>query len=792
MARKESPSAENLASGMEADAEKPDPSRPQPLHILLVEDNEDDALLIKHHLSKAGYTLTLKRVETPADLTAALDEGGFDLILSDYSMPAFEAPEVLEIIMSRRDSPPCIVISGTVGEVTAVETIKLGAHDYILKDNLVRLVPSVQRTLREAEGRRRRIAAETALRESEERFRQLADNVSEVFWMFDADLGRVLYVNPAFTTVWGRPADELHRHPALFIESIHEMDRARVEAGFRKLAQGGTFTDEFRILTPQAEQRWIWSRGFAITDPDGRIRRIAGIALDITQHRLARERIEQQAALLDIAQDAIMVLDLEDKVVFWNRAAETIYGWPRATILGQPVTTLLSQQPDAHREARRSVLRKGEWTGELPQLSRDGREFTVNARWTLVRDEAGEAKTIFVIHTDITERKKMEAQMLRNQRLESIGTLAGGIAHDLNNVLSPIIMSTGILRTRIQEPDLIKILDTLEVSAQRGASMVRQVLSFARGVDSKRAIVNPIHLLEDIRKISSETFLKSIDVTLEVQPGIHCLTGDPTQIHQVLLNLCVNARDAMPQGGRLRLRARNAQVDPAFAATNPGAKPGPHVLIEVQDTGSGIEPKVLDHIFDPFYTTKELGKGTGLGLSTVLAIVRSHEGFITVESELDRGTTFAIYLPAQPDQHAVAKETSAELELRGHGETVLIVDDESAILEISRQTLETFNFRALTAQDGANAVAVYAEKAASIDVVLTDMMMPIMDGVATIHALLKINPKARIIAASGVTGKDHQAKMAVLGIKYFLPKPYTAQQMLKAIKDILADPSPFL
>jgi PAS domain S-box-containing protein len=403
------------------------------------------------------------------------------------------------------------------------------------------------------------------------------------------------------------------------------------------------------------------------------------------------------------------------------------------------------------------------------------------------REEATGLSLVLGVSHDITERKKLEHQALRTQRMESIGTLAGGIAHDLNNTLGPIIMSLDLLKLKFTDANSQELLAIISSSAQRGADMVRQVLSFARGVEGRRMDVQFKHLLAEMEKIAKDTFSKNIQIRTIIPHDLWTVSGDPTQLHQVLLNLCVNARDAMPNGGALTLAAENLTLDAHYAGLswNLEAKPGPYVSIHVTDTGSGIPPTMVDKIFDPFFTTKELGKGTRLGLSTSLGIVKSHGGFIRVYSEMGKGTKFSVYLPGQTEASpAVAEQLAASMP-RGAGELILVIDDEAAVRQITQQTLEAFGYRAVLASDGADAVAVYARLGATIAAVITDMMMPIMDGPATIQVLRRMNPLVRIIGASGLSVTDQVAQAINLGVSHFLPKPYTAETLLKVLKQAL-------
>ncbi len=389
---------------------------------------------------------------------------------------------------------------------------------------------------------------------------------------------------------------------------------------------------------------------------------------------------------------------------------------------------------------------------------------------------------------DLTERKRLERQFLRAQRMEGIGTLAGGIAHDLNNVLAPILMSIESLRDSVTSSHDLDLLVTLQRSAQRGAELVKQVLSFARGVEGERMIVNPIPLARDLVRVIGDTFPKSVLVQIRHDRDLWKVMGDATQINQVLLNLCVNARDAMPAGGTLTIRMTNAVLDDTYAGMNPESVPGAYVVIEVEDTGTGIAPEARDRIFEPFFTTKEIGKGTGLGLSTTLAIVKSHHGFINVYSELGSGTRFKVYLPALTSEAATEEPTAARTGLPcGNGELILIVDDDAAVRFVAQRTLERFGYRVLVAAHGAEAVALYAQFRSDIKVVLTDMAMPIMDGPALIVALKAMNPNVLIIGSSGLGANGGVARAIGAGVHHFAPKPYTADVLLQMIHTVLVE-----
>lgn len=510
------------------------------------------------------------------------------------------------------------------------------------------------------------------------------------------------------------------------------------------------------------------------------------LTLDRTEQRRAQERNREQANLLNLASDAIIVRDLDNVVLFWNQGAERLYGYTTQEMIGaKTVETIVKER---NYEAEIELLKTGFWTGQLTHQSKDGRPIIVNSRWTLVKDDEGNPKSVLVINTDVTETKKLESQFLRAQRLEGIGTLASGIAHDLNNILSPILMSCGILRKEYEDEDTLKMLSIIEGSAERGAGIVKQVLTFARGVEGERVLLQLRHLVSELAKVMAQTFPRNIDIQTHFPPDLWTVLGDATQLHQVLLNLCVNARDAMPQGGSIRLSAENVNIDQHFASMNPGAQLGPHVVLRASDTGSGMSPDTMEKIFDPFFTTKEVGKGTGLGLATVIGIVKSHGGFLTVQSEIGVGTTFSVFLPSSQEKSGEAAKEEAPI-VRGKGELVLVVDDEPPIREALVKTLTANGYHAYTAEDGSDALALYFQRRSEIAVVVTDISMGQMDGVTLVRSLRKVDPNVKVIVSSGHLQQEHMVVLEGLGVKTFLDKPYTADKLLRALQNVLRQKS---
>jgi two-component system, cell cycle sensor histidine kinase and response regulator CckA len=442
--------------------------------------------------------------------------------------------------------------------------------------------------------------------------------------------------------------------------------------------------------------------------------------------------------------------------------------------VGLKTTQLYVDIPPEFTLAFQIVQQQGVWQGELSKLTKTGQTVIVASRWTLVRDEAGQPQSILTVDTDITATKLLEQQFLRAQRLESLGTLASGIAHDLNNVLTPIQGAAQLLPQILPNLDERgqKLLTMLVESSKRGSSLVKQILTFARGVDGERTVLQVRHILAEILSVARHTFPKSIETILHLPAeDLWLMNVDATQIHQVLMNLFVNARDAMPNGGRLMATAQNLVLDGSG-----NARAGSYVEITVADTGVGINQKAINKIFDPFFTTKETG--TGLGLSTVLGIINAHGGYVTVTSEVGQGTCFTIQIPAVTSSEQIQSIEKTEL-FDGRGQLVLVVDDEASIREITKDSLETYNYRVMLASEGLQAISVYSQYRDEIAVVMLDMMMPALDTPSIIQALQQLNPAVKIVAMSGLTTNDQIVEQ--YGLTAFLTKPFTMTAMLQVL-----------
>lgn len=646
------------------------PASARRIRILHLEDDPRDAEMIHNALEAAEPTAEIVRADGRKSFEAALFDSAYDVILTDYAVPGYDGIAALNRAKELQPAVPVIVISGALGEEEAVRCLQEGATDYLLKHRLDRLGSAVRRALQGAEQRKRQQQAESALRESEERFRRMAETIDEVFWMADVAGQRILYISPACERVWGCSIESLMTNPRSFIDAVHPDDREQVLNVLAPQTEGKPYEHEYRIIQPSGAVRWIWNRGFPVRNPDGTITTYTGVA------------------------------------------------------------------------------------------------------------------------TDITARKNLEVQLQRVQRVESVGLLASGIAHDMNNILAPIMMGAPLLRVGLSAEDVEKTISTIEASAQRGAALVRQLLIFGRGVEGERRPVCPAAVAAEVTKMIAQTFPKNISIDNRVTEDVWLVRGDATQLYQIMLNLCVNARDAMPDGGTLTLSAENVEIDAHYAASQPGAKPGKYVVMRVADIGMGIARESIDRIFDPFFTTKEVGKGTGLGLSTVLGITKSHGGFVRLQSELGEGSTFEIYIPASQGTKTKRPEIAPAKGMRGQGELVMVVDDEEHIRAVLRDMFVHYNYKVVTAQDGVEATAVFAANS-DVKLVVTDLDMPLMDGINLGRVLRRLNPSIKIIISTGLGGRSgadrRQEELEALGVSAILTKPYTAEKLLKVVHTVLED-----
>ncbi len=877
---------------------------PQRLNILIVEDNPADAELLVRALRHADFEAKWRRVDTASDFRDALRDRP-DLVLSDYEMPQFNGLRALQILRETGHEIPFILVSGTIGEDTAVLAMKQGAADYLLKDRLGRLGQAVNQAMDAARLREIGRQAEQAMRASELRFRSTLENLIEGCQIIGRDW-RYLYVNEVAARHGRRPAAELtgrtmaEVYPGiegtalfamlaecmttrtargienkfvypdgtaawfqlmvqpvpegLFILSLDITDRKRADQNFRLFRELVDHSkDAFEVVDPDTglfldvndrgcealgySRAELLQLGVGDIDPtvaaagwpetvariratgemsgEGRHVRKDGTSFpvefnarwvcldrdyivtavrDITERQRAAESLraseERFRQVVENIREVFWMSDVaKNRILYVSPGYEEIWGRSCADLYVSSRAWLESIHPEDRERIVEAATQKqaaGSYDETYRIVRPDGALRWVRDRAFPVKDAAGVVSRIVGVAEDITGRKRLEEQFLRAQRLEAIGTLSSGIAHDLNNILAPMLMVSPLLREKLADPHDVELLDMVEQSARRGASVVKQLLTFSRGVDGDRGSVQVRHLLKEMAAIMRETFPRDITIVESIPSATHPVVADPTQLHQVLMNLCVNARDAMPEGGRLTLAAQDATLGEKEAQMTPEAKPGSYVVLSVADTGHGISRELVDRIFEPFFTTKEIGKGTGLGLSTVLGIVRSHRGFVTVYSEPGRGSSFRVYLPAAGDPAAAPGAAPLATAPGGRGEFILVVDDEKTIRDALRHVLELRGYRVITAANGKEGLEVFLENRNRVRLVITDLMMPAMGGVAFIRAVRQVEPGMRYIAMTGLADQSRQAELAALGVSEIVMKPCDAEELLRALRRQLA------
>jgi two-component system, cell cycle sensor histidine kinase and response regulator CckA len=639
---------------------------PLPLHVLLVEDDPNDADLILRELKRSGLEVIHLRVATEDAFLESL-HGNLDLILSDYAMPEFDGVRALELLNRSRLEIPFIIVSGTIGEDVAVEMIKYGAADYVSKDRLGRLGTAVQHAFEQKQLRQQREQAEEALRASEERFRQFAESVNEVLWITSADLSTILYVSPSYARVWERTCQSLYERPASFIEAIHEDDRPGVLIAFAKHQQGEALDAEYRIVRPNGQIRWVHARGTVMRNDAGVIQRLGGIA------------------------------------------------------------------------------------------------------------------------EDITRRKEMERQFRQAQKMEGIGQLAGGVAHDFNNIL--LVIQANLELVLMTEKNLSlpskDCMRQIAQAADRAATLNRQLLAFSRKEAMQMRLVDLNYLTASFTKMLRRIVGEHIDIQNEYAPTPPPISADPGMIEQVLMNLVVNARDAMPDGGQIIIGTEEVVIDEDRAQRDARSRAGRFACLSVRDTGSGISPENMSRIFEPFFTTKEAGKGTGLGLATVFGIAKQHKGWVDVSSEVNVGTTFRVFFPISLDVPAGTDLTEGQ-KIRGGTEKILLVDDDRAVRNVGLQTLENYGYEATEADSADSARKIWAEHGGQFDLLITDMVMPGgLTGLDLADLLRVEKPGLKVLLMSGYSadlarGEPGRAK----GVT-FLHKPFSTRALAETVRKCL-------
>jgi PAS domain S-box-containing protein len=608
-------------------------------------------------------------------------------------------------------------------------------------------------------------------------------------WSFDPATGEGIWTEEVARIHGLDPADKTSVSRGVSFYSGES--RRRIEAALKAaVEQRQSYDLVLELVTAGGVRKWVRTIGYPIVAED-KVVRVRGAFQDVTELYEAtaalRESVARFRELAETINEVFWINDPETgRQLYVSPAYERIWGVSCASLYASPRAWITSIQEEDRPRVATAIARLPE-TGEYGETYRilrpDGGIRWIHDRGFPVRDETGRAVRLVGVAEDITEKKRMESQFLRTQRLEAVGALADGVAHDLNNILTPILMSTGILKEESSAENLA-LLSMIEQSARRGAEIVQQLLTFSRGAEGERIVLQPRHLIREMATLVREAFPKTIQLEVKVAADLWTVEANSTQLHQVLMNLCVNARDAMPEGGQLILSASNIHLPDVGHTQCANLSPGPYVLIGVADSGEGMTPETQARLFEPFFTTKAPGKGTGLGLSTVLGIVRSHGGQVSVYSEHGHGSRFMVYLPALPGVVEAEMPPAATQEF-GHGELILIVDDEPTIREATSVLLQKNGYKVLAVGDGDAALALALQHAGALRLVLTDVFMPGMDGIALARALKAIAPGIAVIASSGLDKPEKRRELEEIGVREILGKPCASAALLAAIRRAL-------
>jgi PAS domain S-box-containing protein len=756
--------------------------------IFVLDDDEQLALLIRKNLEREGLSVTVSSDEKKAVSFILKDTP--DLVLLDYQLRQTTGKEFIGQLNRAGKTIPFIIMTGHGDERIAVEMMKLGARDYLTKDiHFLDMLPSViHKTLGVLRTEKELNDVQRALQESEEKFREMAEHIHEVFWLFDWLNRRIIYVSPAYEKIWGRKVEDLYNRHEEWTESVYPDDFPRTQTFFKKIVQAdGGESREYRIIRTDGQIRWICDRGFPVKDASGQIVRIAGIAEDITRRKKQEERLR---LALDAANDGLYDWNIKTGEVYFSPRYYTMLGFePYEMPPGFEMWKMLLH-PDDSRPAlellKEIIENQDNYETEFRLKTKDGSWKWILSRGKVSdRDELGRAVRIAGTHVDITERKKLESQLQQSHKMKAIGTLAGGIAHDFNNILGIILGHTELALDTVQEwnPARQNLKEVIKASL-RARDVVRQLLSVSRKSEDIKKTVNPGTVITESLKLMRSSLPANIEIRQNIPEDIHTIAADPTQLHQVMINVCTNSAQAMEEnGGRIEVNVKNVELDLADVFHYPDLSPGPYVSISVSDTGHGVPSDIIGQIFDPYFTTREFGKGSGMGLAVVHGIVKNSKGAISVYSEPGKGAAFKIVFPAIP-QHTGAEAETIEPFPTGT-ERILFVDDETDLVNIGKQLLDRLGYETVVRTNPVEALNLFTSDPDRFDLVLTDMTMPQMSGEKLIREIRAVRPDMPVILCTGFSEKINEERARQMGVDKYFEKPLNKREIARTIRQIL-------
>ena len=771
------------------------------LRVLHLEDDPKDAEIIQGVLESGGFVCEITRVETRDDFIAALENAGFDLILADLSLPSFDGLSALTIAVEKRPDVPFIFVSGTLGEEVAIEAVKIGATDYVLKERLTRIVSSVRRALREASDRVERKQAEEQLRRSEA-FLAEGQRISHTgSWGWVLSSGKVIWSEEQYRMLGFEPG-KAEPSVDLFMTALHPEDRARVrhileEATGAKQA----YAMSYRVVLPDGSVRHLRSEGRPVASDTGEVGEYIGTSTDITERVQAEAALLARQEMLDLAQKAARAVAFEWRIGAgdgenrWSPDLEAMYGLPPGSYDGSFGAWKKLVHPEdwtAVKDALARANESGDVAAEYRVVHPDGAVRWLQAKGRMLFDDEGHPARIVGFMLDVTERRhaeeelrRLEARLRQSQRLEAVGTLAGGIAHDFNNILGAILgYGERALREAPRGSLLRRDLESILAAGERGRALVDRVLMFSRSGVGERMAVHVEAVVREALDLVAAKLPQGIAIETALQAGRAAMQGDPTQVHQVLVNLATNAIHAMPSGGTLRVSLKATRIEAARAATIGTLAAADYIVLKVADTGTGIAPEMQERIFDPFFTTKEVGVGTGLGLSLVHGIVMDVGGAIDLASTVGSGTTFTVYLPREGDAPGDLEDAEPAMS-QGDGQRVLFVDDEEPLVRLATETLEELGYAPVGFTSSVAALEAFRADPKGFDAVITDERMPGMSGSALIQAVRGIRRSVPIVLVSGYVGGIVATRAYNAGADEVLKKPLSARELATSLARVL-------